>query len=142
VRSKAQLARISAPVPIQHIRAREPRLPCRALVVWRGSYRNIFDRNKYAEAYSMKDVEKNLGLSREKLVRMALLLGSDYTDGVKGVGIVNAIEISQVQLACSRSSDHSFGLSLWPFGSLTALRVLDRFVRASSLRCLAVGAVR
>ena len=62
----------------------------------RRRYRNIFDRNKYAEAYSMKDVDKALGLSREKLVRMALLLGSDYTDGVKGVGIVNAIEILQV----------------------------------------------
>ena len=45
----------------------------------------------------MKDVDTALGLSREKLVRMALLLGSDYTDGVKGVGIVNAIEILQVR---------------------------------------------
>ncbi|KAK7273550.1 hypothetical protein RIF29_14606 [Crotalaria pallida] len=29
-----------------------------------------------------EDIEKELGLTREKLVRMALLLGSDYTEGV------------------------------------------------------------
>lgn len=30
-----------------------------------------------------QDIEKELGLSREKLIRMALLLGSDYTEGVR-----------------------------------------------------------
>ena len=40
-----------------------------------------------------EDLQRELGLSRPKLVAMALLLGSDYTDGVHGVGIVNASEI-------------------------------------------------
>ncbi|XP_041008428.1 DNA repair protein UVH3 isoform X3 [Juglans microcarpa x Juglans regia] len=40
-----------------------------------------------------QDMEKELGLTREKLIRMALLLGSDYTEGVSGIGIVNAIEV-------------------------------------------------
>jgi len=35
-------------------------------------------------------------MNREKLIIFALLLGSDYTDGVKGVGIVNAMEILKV----------------------------------------------
>ncbi|KAF9663469.1 hypothetical protein SADUNF_Sadunf17G0053700 [Salix dunnii] len=56
-------------------------------------YKNIFDDRKYVETYLMKDIEKQLGLSREKLIRMALLLGSDYTEGVSGIGIVNAIEV-------------------------------------------------
>jgi len=30
-----------------------------------------------------QDIEKELGLTREKLIRMALLLGSDYTEGVR-----------------------------------------------------------
>lgn len=30
-----------------------------------------------------QDIEKELGLSREKLIRMALLLGSDYTEGIR-----------------------------------------------------------
>jgi 5'-3' exonuclease len=31
----------------------------------------------------VQDIEKELGLNREKLIRMALLLGSDYTEGVR-----------------------------------------------------------
>ncbi|MQL76249.1 hypothetical protein Taro_008629 [Colocasia esculenta] len=56
-------------------------------------YKNIFDDRKYVETYLMKDIEKELGLTREMLIRMALLLGSDYTEGVGGIGIVNAIEV-------------------------------------------------
>ncbi|KAG7981920.1 hypothetical protein I3843_04G023000 [Carya illinoinensis] len=59
----------------------------------RSVYKNIFDDRKYVETYLMKDMEKELGLTREKLIRMALLLGSDYTEGVSGIGIVNAIEV-------------------------------------------------
>ncbi|CAM8937534.1 unnamed protein product [Rhodiola kirilowii] len=56
-------------------------------------YKNIFDNRKYVETYFMKDIERELGMSREKLIRMAMLLGSDYTEGVSGIGIVNAIEV-------------------------------------------------
>ncbi|XP_058188296.1 DNA repair protein UVH3 isoform X2 [Rhododendron vialii] len=56
-------------------------------------YKNIFDDRKYVETYFVKDIEKELGLTREQLIRMALLLGSDYTEGVSGIGIVNAIEV-------------------------------------------------
>ncbi|KAK8717056.1 hypothetical protein V6N13_044337 [Hibiscus sabdariffa] len=59
----------------------------------RSVYKNIFDERKYVETYFMQDIEKELGLTREKLMRMALLLGSDYTEGVSGIGIVNAIEV-------------------------------------------------
>ena len=34
----------------------------------------------------------NLGLSRDKLVVLAYLLGSDYVEGIEGVGIVSAME--------------------------------------------------
>ncbi|CAL0318694.1 unnamed protein product [Lupinus luteus] len=59
----------------------------------RSVYKNIFDDRKYVETYFMEDIEKELGLTREKIVRMALLLGSDYTEGVSGIGIVNAVEV-------------------------------------------------
>ena len=45
------------------------------------------------EEYRTDDVESELGLDRDALIRMALLLGSDYTEGVPGIGIVNALEI-------------------------------------------------
>lgn len=59
----------------------------------RSVYKNIFDDRKYVETYLMKDVEDELGLDQVKLIRMALLLGSDYTEGISGIGIVNAIEV-------------------------------------------------
>ena len=45
------------------------------------------------EAYAANDVTKELGFDRSDFIRFALLLGSDYTSGVKGVGIVSATEI-------------------------------------------------
>jgi len=30
-----------------------------------------------------QDIEKELGLSRDKIIRMAMLLGSDYTEGIR-----------------------------------------------------------
>ena len=36
-----------------------------------------------------------MGLEREDLVALAYFLGSDYCEGVNGVGIVNALEILQ-----------------------------------------------
>lgn len=59
----------------------------------RSVFKNIFDDRKYVETYFMKDIESELGLNRENLIRMAMLLGSDYTEGVSGIGIVNAIEV-------------------------------------------------
>ena len=56
-------------------------------------YRNIFESKKYVEEYNSKHVEKDLALGRAALIDLALLLGSDYTEGVHGVGIVNALEI-------------------------------------------------
>ena len=43
------------------------------------------------EEYRASDFEAELGLTREKLIHLALLLGSDYTEGVPGIGIVNAV---------------------------------------------------
>ncbi|GIL99001.1 hypothetical protein Vretimale_4298, partial [Volvox reticuliferus] len=58
-------------------------------------YRHIFENKKYVEEYKMDDVERELGLTRERLAEMALLLGSDYTEGCSGIGIVNAVEVVQ-----------------------------------------------
>lgn len=57
-------------------------------------YRGVFQDN--IKLYSMSKVEEKLHLTREKLILFALMLGSDYTDGIKGIGIVNAMEILKV----------------------------------------------
>ena len=56
-------------------------------------YKNFFEERKYTECYNAKALEKELGLNRESLISMAELLGSDYAVGIKGVGIVNALEV-------------------------------------------------
>lgn len=58
-------------------------------------YRNIFDDQKYVEAYLAQDAERELALGRNQMVALAMILGSDYSEGVKGVGIVNGMEVLQ-----------------------------------------------
>ncbi|CAN3372974.1 hypothetical protein DIURU_002864 [Diutina rugosa] len=56
-------------------------------------YKNMFNQTKYVECYQLPEIDDKLGLSRDKLIELALLLGSDYTEGIKGVGPVLAVEI-------------------------------------------------
>ncbi|OAA65994.1 DNA excision repair protein rad2 [Niveomyces insectorum RCEF 264] len=56
-------------------------------------YKNVFNGNKFVECYLAADLERELSLSRETLIAVAQLLGSDYTDGLPGVGPVTAMEI-------------------------------------------------
>ena len=56
-------------------------------------YKNMFNQAKYVECYLTSDLEKEYALDRQKLVRIAHLLGSDYTEGIPGVGPVTALEI-------------------------------------------------
>ncbi|KAI1005349.1 DNA repair protein [Podosphaera aphanis] len=56
-------------------------------------YKNMFNSNKFVECYLASDIEKELSLSREQLVSIAHLLGSDYTEGLPGIGPVTALEI-------------------------------------------------
>ena len=56
-------------------------------------YKNMFNSNKFVECYLSSDLEKELSLSREQLISIAHLLGSDYTEGLQGIGPVTAVEI-------------------------------------------------
>ncbi|KAK2920070.1 DNA excision repair protein ERCC-5 homolog isoform X1 [Channa argus] len=56
-------------------------------------YKNFFSQNKYVEHYQYCDLQNQLGLDRTKLINLAYLLGSDYTEGVPGVGYVTGMEI-------------------------------------------------
>ncbi|CAL9701520.1 unnamed protein product [Knipowitschia caucasica] len=56
-------------------------------------YRNFFSQSKYVEHYQFSDMQNQLGLDRTKLINLAYLLGSDYTEGVAGVGYVTGMEI-------------------------------------------------
>jgi DNA excision repair protein ERCC-5 len=47
------------------------------------------------ECYSSARIEEKLGVAKNDLVALAMLLGCDYTMGVHGVGIVNGLEVVQ-----------------------------------------------
>ncbi|KAI8356648.1 hypothetical protein BD560DRAFT_426449 [Blakeslea trispora] len=56
-------------------------------------YKNMFNQQKYVECFMSQDIEREMLLSRKNLIQLAFLLGSDYTDGIPGVGPVAAMEI-------------------------------------------------
>lgn len=56
-------------------------------------YKNMFNQAKFVECYLTSDFEKEFDLTRQKMIGIAHLLGSDYTEGLPGVGPVTALEI-------------------------------------------------
>ncbi|XP_039111640.1 DNA repair protein complementing XP-G cells isoform X2 [Hyaena hyaena] len=56
-------------------------------------YKNFFNKNKFVEYYQYVDFHNQLGLDRSKLINLAYLLGSDYTEGIPTVGCITAMEI-------------------------------------------------
>lgn len=56
-------------------------------------FRYFFNDDKYVMQYKMTDIEYHVRMTRENLVCFAMLVGSDYTDGIMNVGPVNALEI-------------------------------------------------
>ncbi|OCK73016.1 PIN domain-like protein [Lepidopterella palustris CBS 459.81] len=56
-------------------------------------YKNMFNAAKFVECYLFSDFVSEFSLTREKLIAIAQLLGSDYTPGIPGIGPVTALEI-------------------------------------------------
>ncbi|CAD8184137.1 unnamed protein product [Paramecium octaurelia] len=58
--------------------------------------KGFFESKNSLVYYDAQYIKEDLGLNRDQLIYLALFLGSDYTLGIKGVGIVNAMEIVEV----------------------------------------------
>jgi DNA excision repair protein ERCC-5 len=56
-------------------------------------YKNMFNAAKFVECYLANDFNSEFSLTRDKLIAIAQLLGSDYTTGIPGIGPVTALEI-------------------------------------------------
>ncbi|WCJ36631.1 Single-strand DNA endonuclease 1 [Euphorbia peplus] len=57
-------------------------------------YRDIcLGEGGYVVCYEMTDIERELGFGRNSLIALALLMGSDYSPGVRGVGLESACRI-------------------------------------------------
>ncbi|ORY87818.1 hypothetical protein BCR37DRAFT_353645 [Protomyces lactucae-debilis] len=66
-------------------------------------YKNMFNDAKTVECFILQDLEREFRLDRQQLINLAYLLGSDYTEGIKKVGPVTAVEL----LAEFRTSEES-----------------------------------
>lgn len=59
-------------------------------------YKDLEAQNKFeyaADLYEMSVIEERLGMTRETLVAMAMLVGCDYDKGIKDIGIEKAQEL-------------------------------------------------
>jgi len=56
-------------------------------------FKNMFNQSKTVECFLLGDLSRELGLDQGTLIRLAYLLGSDYVDGLPGVGPVVAMEL-------------------------------------------------
>ncbi|CAH1183769.1 unnamed protein product [Phaedon cochleariae] len=56
-------------------------------------YKNFFNQSKYVMEFKSENIRHHFKLSREQMILLALLVGSDYTTGIQGIGPVTALEI-------------------------------------------------
>lgn len=56
-------------------------------------YKNFFNQSKYVMEFNVENIKHHFKLNREQLILLALLVGSDYTTGIQGIGPVTALEI-------------------------------------------------
>ena len=56
-------------------------------------YKNFFNNNKKVLQFCSGDIQHHFKLTRNEMIRLALLVGSDYTTGLSGIGPVTALEV-------------------------------------------------
>ncbi|XP_058123945.1 DNA excision repair protein ERCC-5 [Anopheles ziemanni] len=56
-------------------------------------YKNFFNQQKLVQEFTIEAIEQMFHMDRNKLIQLALLVGSDYTTGIHGIGAVTALEI-------------------------------------------------
>ncbi|TFY81225.1 hypothetical protein EWM64_g2787 [Hericium alpestre] len=56
-------------------------------------FKNMFNQSKTVECFLLSDLSRELSLDQSKLIQLAYLLGSDYVEGLPGVGPVVAMEL-------------------------------------------------
>ncbi|XP_063242299.1 DNA excision repair protein ERCC-5 isoform X2 [Bacillus rossius redtenbacheri] len=72
-------------------------------------YKNFFNHKKQVLQFQATDIHHYFKLSRQQLILLALLVGSDYTVGLPGVGPVTALEILGL-FPCKRLDQDAQGL--------------------------------
>lgn len=72
-------------------------------------YKNFFNHSKQVMEFNVENIVHHFKLTREQMILLALLVGSDYTVGLQGVGPVTALEI--LAAFPPSKTTHEFNLS-------------------------------
>lgn len=56
-------------------------------------YKNFFDQNKLVMEFRLENIKKLFHLERNEMIQLSMLVGSDYTQGIHGIGTVTALEV-------------------------------------------------
>lgn len=56
-------------------------------------YKNFFDQNKLVMEFKLDNIQKLFHLERNGMIQLSMLVGSDYTPGIHGIGTVTALEV-------------------------------------------------
>ncbi|KAH6600718.1 hypothetical protein BASA50_002101 [Batrachochytrium salamandrivorans] len=94
-------------------------------------FKNMFTQNRSVEMYKLDDLQASMGLTQQRLIFLAYLLGSDYTPGLTGVGPVTSVEILKEWCSGSNAASDSES-SLRAVESLSGLTEFRKWVNAVS----------
>ncbi|KAL5279802.1 ERCC5 family protein [Megaselia abdita] len=56
-------------------------------------YKNFFMQHKNVMEFKIENIQNTFNVNRGKLIQLAMLVGSDYSTGINGIGAVTALEI-------------------------------------------------
>lgn len=73
-------------------------------------YRHFFSQGQRIVLYLARDMGRELGLTGDRLILLAILLGSDYSVGVRGVGPVKAMQLLKTACQGDRSLEEALGI--------------------------------
>lgn len=105
-------------------------------------YRHFYSTSKRIMRFGITDVERDLSLSRLDLITLSILLGSDYSVGVRGIGPIKGLQL--LRILKPFISETISALSLIKMGLIegdwpaTGDSASDQFLKRLTMQCVVV----
>lgn len=73
-------------------------------------YKNFFDNKKIVLEYKSENIKNLFQMDQKSLIQLGMLVGSDYTSGIQGIGPVTALEIIAAFTTNDEFTDEAVGV--------------------------------
>lgn len=73
-------------------------------------YKNFFDNKKIVLEYKAENIKNLFQMDQKNLIQLGMLVGSDYTSGIQGIGPVTALEIIAAFSTNAECTDEAVGV--------------------------------